>query len=165
MELDPEDKLYIEKVESALTTFLAKDKILVAYKTREESLSHRIGCYLRDEFEGKNGSEYCKVDCEYDKFGEIGKGIGSKGIRPDIIVHKRGNQSNNLIVIEVKKRETPLDWDERKLKWMTSQRGKYHYKLGLFLGFTKINDSKASITKIWYKDHNIVEKTVKRFDI
>ena len=60
---------------------------------------------------------------------------GSVGIRPDIIVHRRGPEGPNYLVIEVKKRSNRSVAQERfdllKLKMLTSPIQKYHYGFGL----------------------------------
>ena len=75
-------------------------------KLHEVAISHRIAFYVEivlGEFLVQNG---LKVDIEYNKHGEDEKRRldGSK-FRPDIVVHIRGADKLNLLVIEVKKEE------------------------------------------------------------
>lgn len=60
---------------------------------------------------------------------------GEVGIRPDIIVHRRGPEGPNHLVFEVKKRSNrnryQTKFDRLKLEEMTSLRQKYHYGFGL----------------------------------
>lgn len=119
------------KVENSLSRFISNDSVLISYAVKEEALSHRIACYLQNTFSNLD------VDCEYNKFGENDKMLDGKGIRPDIIIHKRGDQIHNLLAIEVKKKLNPSNNDITKLKGLTNQRGKYKYAYGLFLGFSK----------------------------
>jgi hypothetical protein len=79
------------------------------------------------------------VDCEYDKHKnnkkeiEIDNQIRER--RPDILIHKRGNDNDNLAVIEMKKSTSNGDrrLDYEKLKSMTLQTGEYRYKIGVFV--------------------------------
>ena len=56
-------------------------------------------------------------------------------VRPDIIVHRRGGNSDNLLVIEAKRRDNPTDreLDYQKLRAFTQHLGRYHYCYGLFI--------------------------------
>lgn len=63
-----------------------------------------------------------------------------KGIRPDIIVHKRtGNYDDNLLAIEFKMHPNKHGEDRgtQKLKDLTSESGQYRYKLGIFIRIKK----------------------------
>jgi hypothetical protein len=60
-----------------------------------------------------------------------------KLFRPDIVVHSRGNDNANLIVIEIK-RSVVCPFDLAKLKALTTPKtdgGEFGYALGLFLHF------------------------------
>jgi hypothetical protein len=68
--------------------------------------------------------------------------------RPDIVVHHRGFDDNNEIVIEVKK-DQDCPFDKAKLVELTRKKelgGQYGYKLGAFILF---NDKKPSYT--WFE--------------
>ncbi len=70
------------------------------------------------------------------KHGENKKILPSrlKGIRPDIILHERENDENNILAIEFKKFETTnFESDYEKLKELTNPNGDYKYKLGVFI--------------------------------
>lgn len=119
------------------------DEKLVKYAVKEESISHRLGVYLEQELGSFN------VDCEYDKYGEQGryKDTIHGRIRPDIIVHSRGNSDHNLLAIEVKKKLSPSRRDELKLRALTSDRYEaYEYTLGVFVGFV----GSRQTTYKWY---------------
>jgi hypothetical protein len=67
--------------------------------------SHRIGVYLEKYFKWYN------IDCEYSKMWRDPKRCNDKVIRPDIIIHKRLIQTDNIVIFEVK-----LAWRNSK-KW------------------------------------------------
>jgi hypothetical protein len=84
------------------------------------------------------------VDAEYNKRGKDPKTIQNKKIEnqitpskpkgawPDIILHERGNDNRNKLVIEFKKkknRSSRLN-DINKLEAFTDQKGNYKYVLG-----------------------------------
>ena len=62
----------------------------------------------------------------------------TNGVRPDIIIHKRWSNDDNLLVIEIKKDSNSEIWswnDDEKLKWFTSPDDEYHYKYWVYLLF------------------------------
>jgi hypothetical protein len=132
-------------VEWALKQFGKNDLKLLEYSIDEYAYPYHIACYLERKF--------CKfgydVDCEYNKVGKTGEikkddpqnqvGIDpqkKRGVRPDIIIHQRGEIiSNNFLVIEIKKAENRnISRDRKKLKFFTLQKGgQLQYRYGLLL--------------------------------
>src|SRR5437016_1139810 len=124
-------------LEDTKRRFLAADEYLLAADVNERSLTHKFAEHLQS-LVGKEWS----VDCEYNRYGDDAKKIDeikgivglqvstdetkSRTVYPDIIVHKRGPQGPNLLVIEAKKDASDYDReaDWRKLERL---RGKYQY--------------------------------------
>ena len=83
------------------------------------------------------------LDAEYNKNEGDFKRTLSKpnGAMPDLILHKRGNNWNNLLIIEIKrpKKYNGRASDRQKLKDFTNKKDVYQYGLGVFiiLGTTK----------------------------
>jgi len=98
------------KVRQAVQQLLWRDRYLLEIDIREEAVSHCLAIYLGHLFPLHD------VDCEYDKSVEGHKHnlITGRDIRPDIIVHRRGNNDRNLLVIEVKKKPCIDDSDSCK---------------------------------------------------
>lgn len=133
----------IGKIVVALKSFLDKDRQLLMLNASERAVSHKLAVHLEKEFPDWD------VDCEYNRKGKRPKTLPSslfndikdddqeaKTIFPDIIIHKR-NQPDNLLVVEVKKsnsRESD-DKDRTKLMAFTDPKGDYRYKVGLFIVF------------------------------
>mgnify|MGYP000976703956 CR=1 FL=1 len=95
-----------EHIRDAIKELYRESSFSELYKSNayECVFSHRIAVYL-EQFFSEQGFV---VDCEYNKDfsnDDNGKrGDDGQSIRPDIIVHKRGgDRNNNLILIEVKK--------------------------------------------------------------
>ena len=65
---------------------------------QEETISHHLACKMGVIFGNYN------VDCEYNRQpgGDKKQDDQSANRRPDIIIHKRGNNDSNLALIEVK---------------------------------------------------------------
>ena len=145
------------KVENALREFFCKDDDLLCRDVNERSVTHKLAEHLQRQFKGLN------VDCEYNRYGDddpkrlvVAPGstqtdcVEAKTVYPDIIVHKRGHDCSNELVIEVKKsngRDASCDMD--KLSGFTDHepRGKYKYDytLGLFLVFDVDNKVLESV--------------------
>jgi len=75
---------------------------------------------------------------------------------PDIIVHQRGNNDHNILIIEVKKQSSDIKddkYDICKLKAFTeeSENNKYKYQFGVFIKLITVDGSNKSDCK-WYKD-------------
>jgi len=121
------------------------DSDLLVRNNHEITISSKLAQYLFNEFKEYN------VDCEYDKHIDQEKYNTelNQNIRPDIIIHKRGTDENNLVYIEIKtdhNRESRI-FDLEKIKSMTKQVNKY--KLGLFIDF---NREKENSNIIFFKD-------------
>ena len=89
------------KVLAALNLLVDQDIELFRLESHKQSLSFRLAHYLQDQF------LYYHVDCEYNRHGEYKKYVGSdkqeRESRPDIVVHRRNTDVDNLMVFEIKK--------------------------------------------------------------
>ena len=122
------------KIREALKMFIIKDRqVLLRVDIYEPTISHRIAVYLEGLF-----PEF-DIDCEYNKtlLGDK-KNIEDKKIRPDIIIHKRGNNYDNSVILEIKKsgKNSKLaKADIEKLK--SCMTGSLNYDLGVFISILK----------------------------
>jgi len=127
----------------------------------ERAIAHRLAVYIENEFR-KVGlitdTGPVVVDCEYNRHLDGAKiqripdslksivekakrrpkpdsdddGFYVFSVAPDIVVHERGNDKQNLLVVEVKKTtnlEIP-EYDRLKLECFTNKSSDYGYKLG-----------------------------------
>lgn len=120
------------KVDIALNEFYALDMHLLRNDIHERTLGSVLARYLQAHFVD------FEVDCEYDGNVEHESGrkkVNGSKVYPDIIIHKRGNNANNLLVIELKKSTNREDRrkDASKLINYTSQECNFQYDFGLFL--------------------------------
>jgi len=127
---------------AALEAFLHADEYLLQVNVNERTIAHRLACLLQLEFD-----EY-SVDCEYNRDGhdpkEIAYGSGDDDehgsrVYPDIIVHRRGNNDSNLLVIELKKSNNP-EADDRDFEKLKSYCSQLHYLHGAFVRFRVRHD-------------------------
>ena len=117
-----------QRFEKVLTKFQSNEQYLMHNDIGERALVHKLAEYLQDEFQEYN------VDCEFNRnleevkrlqkikeyvqsrrnSGELSDYEEKYGVNvsPDVIVHIRGNNNNNKIIIEIKKSDSPLDDEE-----------------------------------------------------
>ena len=148
-----------------ITDFLESESFILRENLNERTLSHKLAEYLQRAFPKYD------VDCEYNKMPKedakeyVNKTLDldvegtesddEKGVTvyPDIVVHKRGNNENNYLVIEVKKKqyaeqkrrggqETYKEFDFRKLEAYTKH---LKYAYGIYLEFDKDNISDLKV--------------------
>ena len=135
------------------------------FEKSEWTITFRLGYYLQRvlEIEKSIVLKGYVVDSEYNRFEddqkkafkeceECGKRESCLGdvdynkiIRPDLVIHIRGNNDeySNLIVIEVKKlKSNKNDYknDYDKLKYLTCKKAKYHYRIGAHVVLDKIKN-------------------------
>lgn len=116
----------------AVKEFIHRDKYdLLHVNTNEMTLSHRIAVYMERGFPGYN------VDCEYSKHHDGStKTAGERKVRPDIIVHHRGN-TDALLIIEIKKAGHGSRRADKEIKKLTSMIQTLGYSLGAYVGILK----------------------------
>ncbi|KAF6578397.1 hypothetical protein G9G54_14090 [Paenibacillus sp. EKM212P] len=171
------------KVDIAISNLLEFDQYLLSHDLNERTIAHKLAVYLQEEF-----NEY-NVDCEYNKNVEeeskkkmiyileqecqeikrkFNKDIFVDDIEymglstfPDIVIHKRGENTSNLLIIEIKKSTNSIDrgFDFQKLKCYTdnSRYNNLSYAWGLFIEFETGKKSPKRPELIWYKDGQIIK--------
>ena len=110
------------RLTEALCRLLKKDRYLLEHDLSERCIVARLAMYLREHF-----LEY-DVDVEYNRQGDAVAAKRLRGLQencrkrlnrkehkiavPDVIVHHRGCNSHNLLVIEMKKKSSNRDGTE-----------------------------------------------------
>ncbi len=140
-------KLYQIKrrLDIAIEMLRVNDNYLLQNDVNERSITHKLAMYLEQTL----GKEY-DVDCEYNRniddsrnrksidflLSTDGERL-SQSVYPDIIVHKRGRNDANLLIIEVKKstNRDAGDFDLKKLECYTSRNLEttFSYTYGAFV--------------------------------
>lgn len=141
------------KIKCSLQKLRRLDKGLLDISVNERTITHKLAEYLQEHFPEFN------VDCEYNRYENYTKRIRNKQDRskiitnlnnielakliwenkeadtiyPDIIVHIRGTQESNILIIEVKKSSNPDTGESDKEKIEELMNRPYNYKFGLFL--------------------------------
>lgn len=143
-----------EKVARSLMQLRARDQFLFEHSVHERSITHKLAEYLQQEFPNYH------VDCEYSKHGLATKVLpreceerAMEYVYPDIVVHIRGNDDRNFLIVEAKlgTHISVPECDAAKLIEFTKQGGEYRYQLGLFIGFDKMRDPQL----VWYQDGRV----------
>lgn len=133
----------IELVNTAIDQLVQNDSALFELDVTERSLSYRLAHYM--EF-----SSFVQppltVDCEYNRhFGDpkrlnlpprnaLDREIRATTVFPDILVHERNCDRNNLIVLELKKPGEDIAYDELKLRAFREELG-YIHTAHIILGY------------------------------
>lgn len=138
-----EDEVH-SAVSAAIATLCTGDRHLLDANVSERSMSHMLAVHLISRFPGY------EIDCEYNRDGFDVKKLMLSGrsvtddqldavtVFPDIIVHKRGRQDQNLLVLEMKKASSAVnhDYDIEKLNAFKSEL-KYRFAAHVVIGLLK----------------------------
>ena len=124
-----------KKVEIACELLLKEDRDLFTYEVNERTLTQNLAKHLQKFFPNFS------VDCEYNRDGNDPKEIPqndpenpTKKVIPDIIIHKRGCNAHNLVVIEAKKDANDCDMRNDCVKLLgICETLKYHH--AFFINF------------------------------
>lgn len=115
------DKI-LKIVEAALDRLVDEHLTLLDLDVTERALSHHLALYISQLVP----PDY-NVDVEYNRHNAdpkrlnlpprmaLDRELRATTVFPDIIVHKRGTDENNLLVLEMKKPGEAMTYDERKL--------------------------------------------------
>ncbi|MFD0912706.1 hypothetical protein [Methylophilus luteus] len=128
-------------LEMAISRLLQKDHHLLAANASERSLTHWLAIHLMPFFKNY------EVDCEYNRDGfdvkklmlnerpVVDTQLEAVTVFPDIIVHRRGSNNYNLLVVEVKKSKSAegSGYDLMKLKAFKEELN-YTYAAHVILG-------------------------------
>lgn len=112
------------RLNAALKCLCERDLHLLNVDASERSMTHRLAVHLIEQFPDHD------IDCEYNRDGfdvkrlELAEraakddDVEAVTVFPDIVVHRRGHNDDNLLVIEVKKRGSKIsaDYDLEKLR-------------------------------------------------
>lgn len=150
-----ENEEVAEQLITSLQQFIEDDHYLLEVDANERALTHRIGMYLQAQFDNYH------VDCEFNRNGHepkelyIGEeevnayDVNAVTVYPDIIVHQRGSNNENLLVIEFKKSSSRIDRakDINKLHAYKNDL-EYRYALFIELGTREIDPAITSMNWI-----------------
>lgn len=124
------EKLLENLIQKSLDDLYANDKYLIEHRAAERNITHRFAHYFENNMQNSIVSQL-NVDCEYNRDGYGIKQINGKNIYPDFILHKRGSNEDNLLIIEFKTWWNPENnKDIEKIQCMMHPQLRYKYKYG-----------------------------------
>ena len=116
-------------VEAALDSVVRYDSQLFDLKACERALQFRIAHYMA---QSRLIRRPLTLDCEYNRHWDIEKLLWLFGNRraskvfPDILIHERDTDANNIVVLEIKRPGQSLHRDQEKLRAFKAQLGYLH---------------------------------------
>lgn len=140
---------------AAISDFINEFNQAIKNGTSEVNLAHhlliKINKYLPNNL--------YDTDLDYNRMNLVNSksGTNRKLMRPDIVIHKRGSDTDNRLVIEVKTKWTGKInlKDKQKLEMLTNPTGNFHYDFGLFLAFN-LKATPVQPVLRWFKSGNLL---------
>lgn len=141
---------------SSVERIYGQDFLLIARKAHERSCAFRFGLYFTEAVAQTSfGVDYdLTIDFDYNRNRDGVKNMEGfddvHGVFPDIILHHRGENDKNIVVIEFKGYWTRSGDDHEKLCGFTHQEANdYHYGLGVFV---RLGTNFETCEFIYYKE-------------
>lgn len=120
-------------VKSALKKVYREDMSLIEREASERAIVFRFGLYLYEILKSTEFKDY-DVDVEYNRNGYDPKRISShsqNGIVPDLIIHKREVNTDNVLVLEFKTYWNSNQTDDvDKIQKLMDLSGEYKFQYG-----------------------------------
>ena len=135
-------------IECALNQLYHEDIYLIKNGVHERSIVFRFAHYLQNLMDITPALKEYNLDFEYNKNGRFSKRIPARlrGAFPDLIVHKRGTNEFNLLIIEFKTWWDPnTREDKKKLLQFVDSNGEYKYLCGKSI----VLDTNRKGVRIW----------------
>ena len=132
-------QLINKMLNNALNKLYNNDASLIIRRTNERSIVFRLGIYLQEEL-NINGLEEYNLDCEYNRNMEESKSTCNllNGTYPDLIIHTRESNENNLLILEFKTWwNSNQDNDEYKIREFKNSPYNYIYGATVLIGDRK----------------------------
>ena len=134
-------ELLEELIKKSLDDLYQNDEYLIKHRVAERDITSKFAHYFQNNMRETIIADY-DVDCEYNRDGYGMKKIDGTLVYPDFILHKRGTNESNLLIIEFK---TWWNSDNRedieKLKAMMSEWYRYQYQYGYSIILNQERDS------------------------
>ena len=127
-------------LEKACKKIYKEDRYLINNRVSERAIVFRLGIYIQRLMNRDAELKLYNLDNEYNRNGQDSKRMPGfeNGTYPDLIIHKRGSNINNKIIIECKTWwNDDIYIDMQKLREFINIRGKYKFKYGISIIFRK----------------------------
>lgn len=140
------DDEIMKMVEITLDEVYKNEEYIFVNDVCERNLVFHFARYFYHVYEKYSGEKNYSIDCEYNrnksgfserKYKELLYDGKKHKIYPDVILHQRGSNDNNILAIEFKKYNNINNKERKKdfmkLEALTDRKLVYKYKLGLFI--------------------------------
>ena len=144
--MNPKDEVKFEDIKklvnATLEKFYKNDRDLIEMDDEGDMVSEQcmvfhIGGYMKNKMSTLTKFQWADLDCEYNRNMNNPKMMrDGRRFVPDLIIHRRRSNRNNLLVIEFKKKNANLhdkEDDRNKLMYLTDQEETFKYNFGLFV--------------------------------
>ena len=121
-------------LEKACKKIYKEDRYLIDNRVCERAIVFRLGIYIQRIISKDAELKFYDLDNEYNRNRQDSKRIPGfeNGTYPDLIIHKRGSNKNNMVIIECKTEwNDDIDRDIQKLREFINITGEYKYKYGV----------------------------------
>ena len=147
-------------VQKSLKKLYTEQRYLIENRVSERSIVFWFGVYFHDYLKDSEFSDY-DLDIEYNR--NLGDAKRTRhfprGTFPDLILHRRGSNQRNLLVMEFKPWwNNQRDRDIQKIKDFTHPEGNYNFELGLWV---ELGRNEAAITKV--SNGEVIDTPLKSF--
>ena len=145
--------IYKQIISDALEKVVSECCYKEVHDMHEVALCHRLAVHLENS--GEFGGYL--IDCDYNRSGINVKRhprekVKNCGFRPDIIVHKRGSDDDNLIMIEAKKASATRPQKRKAKKRLKRHAKEYKYCYAFYVEFPKKCVQEDSVREIEFRD-------------
>lgn len=153
-----DNKLIIKLLKQSVDLLYTNDSYLIEHFVHEQDISHRIAHYfenLLNHYSWYKKSSF-NIDVEYNRNFDDSKQVYrnchncdidrcyihqshykidnyQSSCKPDIILHERGSNDNNILVVEIKISNDESKEDFAKLSAFTCNASVYKYKMGIYI--------------------------------
>ena len=141
----PDPQTILDAVSGALEDLVKWDQELLQHAALELAHVHRFGVYLECRLRAHLAEGRLTIDLDYDRDGQFAKETyfdpplrsktdedGTTRFRPDLIIHRRGREGPNVLVLEWKKHADPGTVSLLQQRIQHIQRA-FHYTLGVIV--------------------------------
>ncbi len=157
-----------KRIEDALGELYKRDYYLIQFEPEnneihgsnhhvgERSIVFRFAYYFQKLISGDRWFEGLNLDCEYNRNHTHIKDLPGfpSGTFPDVIIHKRGSNKDNILVMEFKTYwNDDQKKDREKIQEFTSQSGEYKFQYGM----TVLIKKEKAIVKVFNDSKDIEE--------
>ena len=138
-------KNYKQIIFDALENVVSEPYYKEVHNMHEVALCHRLAVHLENS--GKFTGYL--IDCDYNRAEqEIKRNLECKIFRPDIIIHIRGSNENNLIMIEAKKDPYSQEKKTKVKKRLKRNASERKYTHAFLVVFPKDDVTSDSVTEV-----------------